>query len=154
MPTTKPRITITLTDDQHSTLQALAGLQGVSMSSIVVDLVDTTLPVLQRLVSILENASQAPKAVLDGLSASLNVAMGDAVGHRDAVMNQFDLLVSLSEGEGAGTSALAGVPALSPEPKPPTSNRGVRNVPPRSKNHPISPSKSTTSSTSKQRVKK
>lgn len=141
MPTTKPRITITLSDEQHTTLQALAQLQGVSMSSIVVDLVDTTLPVLQRLVSVLHNASQAPKAVLEGLSASLNTALGDAQGHGNAVMNQLDLLVRLSGGEGAGVPALAGAPAPSPEPKPPTSNRGVRNVPPRSKNQPISPMK-------------
>ena len=141
MPTLKPRITITLTDEQHATLQALAQLQGVSMSSIVVDLVDTTLPVLQRLVSVLQNASQAPKAVLDGLSASLSEALGDAKGHGDAVMGQLDLLVRLSEGGGAGASALAGVPVPPPEPKPPTSNRGVRNVPPRSKNQPISPMK-------------
>lgn len=154
MPTLKPRITITLSDEQHATLQSLAELQGVSMSSVVVDLVDTALPVFQRLVSILHNASQAPQAVLDGLGASLNSALGDAQGLGNEVMSQLNLLVRLSEGEGAGAAALAAVPAPSLEPKPPTSNRGVRNVPPRSKNQPISPSKSGVSSNSNGRAKK
>lgn len=154
MPTTKPRITITLSDEQHATLQSLASLQGVSMSSIVVDLVDTTLPVLQRLVSVLHNASQAPQAVLDGLSASLSQALGEAQGHGDAVMGQLDVLVRLAGGEGAGASALAGVPAPSPTTEPPTSNRGVRNVPPASKDRPISHGKSSTYINSNGRAKK
>lgn len=147
MPTAKPRITITLSDEQHATLQALSQVQGVSMSSIVVDLVETTLPVLQRLTTVLQNASEAPQAVLDGLRGSLDSAMGDVEGHGAAVMGQLDLLVRLS-GSGDGAAA------PSPEPEPPTSNRGVRNVPPTSKNRSISPSKSRSSSNSNGRAKK
>jgi hypothetical protein len=67
MPTAKPRITITLTDEQHAILSSLSSLQKVSMSSIVVDLLDTTLPVLQRLAGILSNAANAPQELLDEL---------------------------------------------------------------------------------------
>jgi hypothetical protein len=102
----------------------------------------------------LRNASEAPRAVLDGLRDSLDAAMGDVQGHGDAVMGQLDLLVRLSEGGGAGASALAGVPASPPEPKPPTSNRGVRNVPPTPKKRSNSPAKSMTSSDSNGRAKK
>lgn len=154
MPTAKPRITITLTDEQHSTLHELAHLQGVSMSSIVVDLVDTTLPVLQRLTEVLRNASEAPQAVLDGLRASLDTAESDMLGHGEAVMSQLDLLVKLGRGEGAGDGARAAVPAPSPKAEPPTSNRGVRNVPPTSKKSPFSSAKSNTSINSNGRAKK
>lgn len=138
MPTAKPRITITLSDEQHATLQALSEVQGVSMSSIVVDLLETTLPVLQRLTTVLQNASNAPQAVLDSLRGSLDSAMGDVQGHGAEVMSQLDVLVRLS-GSGDGAAA------PSPEPGPPTSNRGVRIDPPSVKN----PSKSRPSSNSK-----
>nr|CRY96429.1 hypothetical protein [uncultured prokaryote] len=151
MPTTKPRITITLSDEQHATLHALSQLQGVSMSSIVVDLVDTTLPVLQRLTEVLKNASQAPQAVLDSLRASLDSAESEMVGHGAAVMGQLDMLVKL--GAGAVDVTRSGAAAV-PEPKPPTSNRGVRNVPTPSKNRVISPSKSRASINSNGRSKK
>lgn len=160
MPTVKPRITITLTDEQHSTLHALAQVQGVSMSSIVVDLVETTLPVLKRLATVLRNASEAPQAVLDGLRASLESAEGDMVGHGQAVSEQLDLLVQLSAGGAAGGGLPAAVsedsppPAAPPDSRPPTSNRGVRNVPPVTKNRSISPSKSRSSNDLNGRAKK
>jgi len=151
MPTAKPRITITLTGEQHATLHALSEVQGVSMSSIVVDLIDTTLPVLQRLLEVLRNASQAPQAVLDSLRATLETAEGSMVGHGEAVNAQLDLLVSLSAGGGgAGSSA----PVPPPQARPPTSNRGVRNVPPALDKQSISPSKSRSSSKLNERAKK
>jgi hypothetical protein len=150
MPTVKPRITITLTGEQHATLHELAEVQGVSMSSIVVDLVDTTLPVLQRLALVLRNASQAPQAVLDGLRATLESAEGRMAGHGEAVSSQLDLLVSLSGGGGVGSPA----PAPPPKSRPPTSNRGVRNVPPALDKQSISPSKSRSSTNLNERAKK
>lgn len=146
MPTIKPRITITLSDEQHATLQSLAQVQGVSMSSIIVDLLDTTLPVLQRLAEVLRNAANAPQAVLDDLKASLNSAEADMLGHGTSVMSQLDVLVGLSGGAGDGGPATAaggraGPPEAVTISKPPTTNRGVRNVPPSSKKRPISPMK-------------
>lgn len=154
MPTAKPRITITLSDEQHATLHALSQVQGVSMSSIVVDLLDTTLPVLQRLTEVLKNASEAPQAVLDGLKATLDDAEASMLGHGSAAMNQLDLLVRLSGGEDSGDTAPPGAPEASPKGGPPTSNRGVRNVPPASKNRSISLSKSRSSVDSNRRAKK
>ena len=154
MPTAKPRITITLSDEQHSTLQSLAQVQGVSMSSIVVDLLDTTLPVLQRLTEVLKNASEAPQAVLDELKASMDNAEADMVGHGASVLNQLDLLVGLSGGAGADAAASGREAAPATTAGPPSSNRGVRNVPPTSKNRSIPPSKSRSSVDSNRRAKK
>lgn len=154
MPTAKPRITITLSDEQHATLQSLSQVQGVSMSSIVVDLLDTTLPVLQRLTEVLKNASEAPQAVLDGLKATLDDAEASMLGHGTGVMNQLDLLVAMSGGEGADAAASGREEKPATTARPPTSNRGVRNVPPSSKNRSISPSKSRSSVDSNRRAKK
>jgi len=50
MATSKPRITITLDPSVHYTLRQLSELQGVSMSSIVSDLLVTVDPVQRRVV--------------------------------------------------------------------------------------------------------
>jgi hypothetical protein len=140
MPTAKPRITITLTEHAHAVLSSLAQAQKVSMSSIVVDLVDTTLPVLERLAKVLQNAADAPQSVLDDLRRSVESAEGQFVGMQDTIMGELDSLVSESGGARAGDAlaARARVPLAG---RPPTSNRGVRNTSPTSKIQQISPMK-------------
>ena len=138
MPTAKPRITLTLTDQQHAVLSKLAKAQKVSMSSIVVDLVDTTLPVLERLSTVLVNAANAPKALLDDLKRTAEQVESDVAGSHGTVMDQLDLLVSAS---GAGAVRDAQAARAVTAPRPPTSNRGVRITSPRSKIGPISPMK-------------
>jgi len=56
MATTKPRITVTLDPAVHETLKGLAELQGVSMSSIVSDLLLTVEPVQRRVLNTLRHA--------------------------------------------------------------------------------------------------
>jgi hypothetical protein len=147
MPTLKPRITITLSEHAHSVLSTLAQAQKVSMSSIVVDLVDTTLPVLERLSLILQNAAEAPQSVLDSLKKSLESAESEALGMQGAVMGNLDLFVALTESGKSEMSRDATKPEA-PEHlggagrgRPPTSNRGVRNTSPTSKIDHISPMK-------------
>jgi hypothetical protein len=135
VPTAKPRITITLTDRQHELLSALSLLQKVSMSSIVVDLLETTVPVLERLTAVLQNAANAPQAVLDQLKLSAQSAEDDLNGMQGSMLRQLDLLVESSVSvPGAPRSGAPGA-------KPPTSNRGVRITSPRAKIGPISPMK-------------
>jgi hypothetical protein len=136
MPTAKPRITITLTDQQHALLSSLSDLQKVSMSSIVVDLLEATVPVLERLTAVLHNAANAPQAVLDQLKRSAQTAEDDVSGLQGSMLKQLDLLVEESVGTvpGATRSGARGA-------KPPTSNRGVRITSPQPKIAPISPMK-------------
>jgi len=152
MPTLKPRITITLSDHAHSVLSSLSQAQKVSMSSIVVDLVDTTLPVLERLAAILKNAAEAPQSVLDELKKSLESAESHALSAQDNVMGNLDLFVAMSGGSDTkpaqprpkGARATARVSSVDAVEKgrPPTSNRGVRITSPTSKIAQISPMKS------------
>jgi hypothetical protein len=140
MPTKKPRITITLSDHAYSVLTNLAQAQKVSMSSIVVDLVDTTLPVLEKLSDVLVNAALAPQSVLDDLRRSMSEAEDEMTHHGNSVVAQLDLLRDIAAGARVGDAlaAPARVPAV---PRPPTSNRGVRIPPPASKIEQISPMK-------------
>lgn len=150
MPTAKPRITITLSDQQHATLATLAKFQKCSMSSIVVDLVETTLPVLERLCAVLENAAGAPQAVLDELKRSAEHAELDVAAMQHSVLGHLDQLVTSSAAPGVTAQAGARGAAA----KPPTSNRGVSFTPPDTKIGPISSKKSGTYTNSNERAKK
>lgn len=136
MPTAKPRITITLTDQHHAVLSALAALQKVSMSSIVVELLDTTLPVLERLAGVLENAANAPQAVLDQIKNTALSAEADLANAHSSVFRQLDLLEKSSSAQVPGDAR-----SEAPGTKPPTSNRGVRITSPNAKIATISPMK-------------
>ena len=137
LPTAKPRITITLTEHQHAVLSSLSHLQKASMSSIVVDLVDTTLPVLERLVGVLDTAANAPKHVLEEIRKSVEDAESNTFGYR--VTGLLEELLHRSADEAA--TATGGRRAALSADEPPTSNRGVRITSPRPKIGSISPMK-------------
>lgn len=133
MPTAKPRITITLTNQQHELLQSMAGYQGGSMSSIVVELLETALPVMERIVSVMKAASTAPQEMLDGLKESMERAEVTVLNQMQDHMGKLDVFVKEATAGGTGVtrSGALGSPAVaassrSRPKKPPTSNRGVR----------------------------
>ena len=131
MPTAKPRITITLDENQHRLLSKLSELQGVSMSSIVVDFLDSVVPVLERVAVVLQNAKDAPQSVKDEIRKTAEQAENDFLPHAAGVMGQLDLLVAMA-GTGSQPQGARGPATPSKAAKkagPPTSNRGVR-IPP------------------------
>jgi len=129
MPTAKPRITITLTEQQHHVLQSLSDLQGESMSGIVVDLLETALPVLERVGAILQAAKDAPASAKQKLRESLDMAEAGMLPMASGLINQLDLLTEVAGGGATGTAAppRATKPAAK-KGKPPSTNRGVRNT--------------------------
>lgn len=130
MPTLKPRITITLTDHQHEILSGLAHLQKISMSSIVVDLVDTATPVLERVLQLMTAAAKAPQEALEELGRSMQLAEMDVLAMQKSALAQFDsLLDDAGEGGGGARALPLPLPASSrprKSPEPPPTNRGVR----------------------------
>lgn len=129
MPTEKPRITITLSDHQHSVLSTLAKGQKCSMSSIVVDLLETAIPVLERVNELVTAAQKAPQQALDQLKLSLGRAETDVIGMQAEVMGQLDMLVKEAgvavDARERTAAAHASAPVVATA-KPPSSNRGVR----------------------------
>lgn len=63
MPTSKPRIAVSLEPAQYETLRALAAMQGRSMSAVVAELIDATHPVFERLVALLAHARSEEASV-------------------------------------------------------------------------------------------
>ena len=139
MPTTKPRITITLSEHQHAVLSKMSALGKDSMSTIVVDMLDTMLPVLERVVIALQAAADAPIELRNGMVKSFEKAEKEVSGYMAAAMGQLDLLVPLnSEGVAQPPSRPAAAPKSG---RPPPTNRGVRITTPPTKKPPVSPMK-------------
>ena len=74
MPTTKPRITVTLKPHAYEVLSRLSAVSGDSMSALLADLFEVSRPSLERLVSVLERAASAPEEARAGLAAAVERA--------------------------------------------------------------------------------
>lgn len=94
MPTTRPRITMTLTTHSHEVLSRLSAASGDSMSQIVAGFVDLAVPSLERVCVVLERARVAPEEVRDGLRASIERAERDLIPGVVAALGQGDLFMA------------------------------------------------------------
>jgi len=74
MPTAKPRITVTLEPHTYEVLSRLSAVGGESMSALVAQFIDVSVPSLERLVVVLERAKAAPKEAHAGLLAAVERA--------------------------------------------------------------------------------
>lgn len=74
MSTTKPRITVTLEPHTYEVLSRLSSVGGESMSGLVAQFVEVSLPSLERLVVVLERAKSAPQETLAGLASAVERA--------------------------------------------------------------------------------
>ena len=90
MPTTKPRITLTLEPHVYEVLRRLSAASGDSMSEIVAEIVGVAVPSLERVVVVLERARAAPQEVRAGLAAAIDraerqflPAVRNALDHQD-----------------------------------------------------------------------
>jgi hypothetical protein len=142
MATQKPRITVTLNDNQHSLLRELSELQSVSMSSLVVELIESVEPVLERLVSILKAAKAAPDSVRQEIKRNAQAAEQSFIPLASQLMGQLESLMPDVTPQDAPRRAGGVTLELSETFRPPTSNRGVRITNTVSKSRSSLPSKS------------
>lgn len=93
MPTLKPRITITVSENAYEVITRMAKLQGTSKSKVVGDLLDSVAPALTRTVALLEAAADAPKQVRDGLRSVVESTHDELVGVSGDALKQLDFLL-------------------------------------------------------------
>lgn len=74
MSTSKPRITVTLEPHAYEVISRLSAVGGESMSALVSQFVEVSLPSLERLVVVLERARSAPEEARAGLAAAVERA--------------------------------------------------------------------------------
>lgn len=79
MPTTKPRITVSLNQNTYDVISSLAALQGTSKAYVVGDIIESISGALGRTVALLEAAASAPLEVKQGLADSIESIHGDLV---------------------------------------------------------------------------
>lgn len=119
MATAKPRITVTLDQEVYETLQGLSELQGVSMSSIVVDLLRLVDPVQRKVLDTMRRALALQGEARADLASQLEQAQAQAEA---MTLPLFEAL----EGFGAAT-------------QPPHSNTGVTSPNPPAESDPKKP---------------
>ena len=147
MTITKPRITITLSHRQYEVLKAISDNSGQAMSTFVTELLDQTLPVLERMAESFRKIKavqdEQKKRIVDELEVAQS-AIEPILGH---VLGQFDLFMSRVEGaagvapDGGGAGAVAALDA----PPTPVTNRGV--TPTQGKGRKAAPGKASRRST-------
>lgn len=131
MATTKPRITVTLTESQHRILKALSGYTGQSMSAYVSEMLAVSEPTLERMAATFQRIKQASDLRKQEIVAQLADAQAVFEPLAMAAVEQSDLF--LSRFEQAATGAPPAAPARSADgrtertgaAKSPPTNRGV-----------------------------
>lgn len=115
MPTLNPRVTVTLTPAVSAVLRQLAELGGQSQSSIVGELLETSLPVFERVVAALRAASTiqagAKAEIASGLEraqAKLESQMGLLLVEMDDAARPLLEAAEKVTRRGAGGSAVGG----------------------------------------------
>lgn len=127
MATTKPRITVTLTQRQHDVLRIISECGGQSMSAFISELLEQSLPVLERMAQSFRKIKAAQDEQKKRIADELDQAQSDIEPVLDQVLGQFDLFMTRIEQtatSAATTPRGEGVPALGALPAPVT-NRGA-----------------------------
>lgn len=132
MPTSNPRVNVTLSPSLDTLVQRLATLQGVSKSHVLRELVETAEPGLQRVVALMDAANAAGQEMRNTLRRSLGEAVGGAEVAMHKALRGLDTatadLVAQAEavrGRRPGRGGAAARPVVVPR-DPPASNRGVK----------------------------
>lgn len=143
MPTSKPRISITLDGDDLAVLDRYAAASGTPRASMIAALVHATVPELERAAELIELANAAPRKVVQGVVDDLANATSDAMGFLDPFRAEFHTIMNKLQRElpidaperqrkpGGGSGGPPAVPggpraAARPLSGPPPTNRGVK----------------------------
>ena len=128
MATTKPRITVTLTQRQHDVLRVISDCGGQSMSAFISDMLEQALPVLERMAESFRKIKAAQDEQKKRIVEELDQAQAEVEPVLEQVLGQFDLfLTKIEQASGAGAVGArerASAPALGASSTPVT-NRGV-----------------------------
>ena len=90
MPTTNPRLTITLKPSTAALLRRMSDLTGNSQSALIADLLETSEPVFERLVKVLQAAKDARSAFTEEMRSGLVEAQTRVEAQLGLVLETFD----------------------------------------------------------------
>ena len=127
MATTKPRITVTLTERQHEVLKIISDTGGQSMSALLGELVEVSLPTFERMANTFQKLRQAQTIERAKMIEVFDQAQAALEPIALAAVDQFDLFCGRLEGaaEGAPDGSEATPAAPRAAPAAPSTNRGA-----------------------------
>lgn len=97
MATTRPRITVTLTDETHALLKDLSALSGKSMSFLISDLVEGIIPQLSRTVEVMKAAKNAPEEIRQKIIEQYEQSEQKILEAQTLVEDQFSLFENMAK---------------------------------------------------------
>lgn len=114
------RINLTMSRNLYETFSRMSELTGDSRSALIVEILETINPPLQRTIALLEAASQAPLQVRQGLRTSLEAMEQELAAAAGVAQTNQDLLLA-----SLGRTPPSGGERASEQSDPRTSNTGV-----------------------------
>lgn len=112
MATTKPRITVTLSERQYALLSSMSANSGSSMSSFIHDLLEACEPAMERMASMFQALSEQKNRSNQLIAEKIRDAQGQFEPNLAKFLDQADLFLGNLEESVASVS-------------PPATNRGV-----------------------------
>ena len=123
MSTSRPRITITLTERQHEILRSLSKSSGQSMSAYVVEFLELALPTLERMAVTMQAIASAKETDIQRVRDQLDDAQRVLEPLAAAAVAQTDLFWGKVDAAAGGRRGPADAAAAVPS--SPRTNRGV-----------------------------
>lgn len=135
MATSKPRITVTLTKRQHEVFQSLSASSGQSMSSLVGEIIEVSMPTFERMAATFQKIKASQDLERSRIAGALDEAQRALEPIALAAVGQFDLFLGRMEAAAdvGRVSPHAAAPASGGGTQPPSTNRGVTPRKPRNK---------------------
>lgn len=109
MATEKPRINLTMQPHHYDLVKRLAAAQGVSMASILSEVLEPAYPVLERVCVVLEAARRAKETQISGMREALSAAEAELVPIMYQATTQFDMFIDQAH-KALGDSPASGLP--------------------------------------------
>lgn len=130
MATTKPRITVTLTQRQYDVLRVISDCGGQPMSAFISELLEQSLPVLERMGESFRKIKAAQDEQRKRIAEELDQAQAEVEPVLEQVLGQFDLFMAKVESACDATETDArglerAVSGGARAPETPATNRGV-----------------------------
>lgn len=138
MATTKPRITVTLTQRQYDVMRVISECGGQPMSSFIGELLEQSLPVLERMAETFRKIKAAQDEQKKRIVEELDQAQAEVEPVLEQVLDQFDLFCNRIE-SAAGAAPARSVARMDAAPAAtltPVTNRGVTPSPPNRQKRP------------------
>lgn len=127
-----PRITITISDQQHKLFQSLSKYTGKPMSSSIAELLEAASPVLERTAAVFQRIHEQQQIEKERITTELKQAQDTLEPIAAKMLDQFDMFLnqvapnSLERADDLPPAHVADVPAGRPsaQPRSPRTNRG------------------------------